>query len=247
MKIFCVALVMLFLLASCGDSSDSNPLGAPLFSVEDESTWGFALMAAMPEQEIYLYQREDVAMLYMGGQVLYFDDWANLFGGAARGAFPQMLYHDLDGDGRNELAISVVSGSGTGVALNNLYVLSFDEDGNHRLHYLLGWNVNDWFDIGLDFEIIEGESAFKFHFAGEDFIVNIFDDEYSTPLMGIGVGDIVSFWFDDSDIVVYVAVGKQYEGWTPVFFGGLQGKVLFDGEEFELKWKSFNLYTGGVE
>lgn len=219
----------------------NNPLGAPLFFPDDERAWDFALAAAVPGHEIYLYWVEDISVVYINGQVLRFDNWAPLFGG--RIVYPQMLYHDLNGDSGKELAIIIPSGSGTGLSLNNLHVLSFDESENYRHHHLRGWDVNDWFDIPLEFETIEGESAFRFNIFGESFVIDIFNDEFSTPLQGIGVGNIVNFWFDGTDIIVYIAVEKHYEGWTPVFFGGLQGKVMFDGEDFWIEWCKFQDYV----
>jgi len=219
-----------YLLSHLGIDEDTiinNPLGAPLLNLFDERTWDFALTGAIMGENIYLYiaNETELTILYYKGQIIYFTDWPPIGG---RGVYPQLLYHDLNGSGRKDLAIIVHAGSGTGVSLSNLHVLSFDDEGNHHITYLLGRDVHEWMTAPMDFEVIEDSETFRFYFAGQSYIIDCFSFEGET-LISVGTCSVASFWFEGTQIKTVVAIAARYETRSPIYFGNANSVVRFDG------------------
>ena len=231
-----------YILSSLGMDEDiviNNPLGAPLLNIFDETTWEFALIGAVSGENIYLYSIElETTVLYYNGQIIYFTDWPPV---GLRGSFPQLLYHDFDGDGRAELAIIVHAGSGTGVALNNLYIISFDDEGNYSVAYLRGGDVHEWMTIPMDFEMIEGTDTFRFYFAGQSYIVDCIALE-GEILINVGTCSVAMLWFEDTQIKTTVAIAMHYDRFSPSYFGEVNATVVFDGANFVIKDYVFTLY-----
>jgi len=117
----------------------NNPLSAPLFNQFDENTWDFALIAAVDNEEIYIYSglSADGVIVHYKGQSIFFENW--LWTGRT---YPQIKYFA----NIRQLVIILPAGSGTGVSLDNLYILSFDEIGNYQLAYLLGTAAHEQLD-----------------------------------------------------------------------------------------------------
>ncbi|MDP4182311.1 MAG: hypothetical protein Q8942_14630 [Bacillota bacterium] len=94
-------------------------------SWEEFNDSDFPLIASIPEKGIYLYAIKD------GGVVLYINnkghyyDWEYL---TPRFILPQMRVYDYDKDGKDELAVVLYIGSGTGFSVEELHIVEISEN-----------------------------------------------------------------------------------------------------------------------
>lgn len=84
-----------------------------------------SLIAEIPERNIRLYGTSDSVVLQIGDRERAFD-WAYM---TPRMIMPVMHAADFDADGDDELAIILHVGSGTGIAIDELHIVEFDESG----------------------------------------------------------------------------------------------------------------------
>ncbi|MCL2016599.1 MAG: hypothetical protein FWG68_10175 [Defluviitaleaceae bacterium] len=200
-----------------------NPLSAPFFNQHDETTWDFALLAAVNDEKIYLYggSAVDGVILHYKGQQLFFEDW--LWTGRT---YPQVRYFaDI-----RQLAIILPAGRGTGVSFDNLYILSFnelDETGGYTLAYLLGTAAHERLE-NMSIHSVENNS-FVLDFFGEEILVELeteleteVESTVSNSILGVNTGNIANFEFCENAIISRIALGVEYERGS---FGGFFGEV----------------------
>lgn len=85
------------------------------------------LLASIPEEKVYMYG-------YAGGDgvILRVNDKYQLFRWiyiAPRAVQPQLSYGDFDQDGKKEIAVTLYTGTGTGVSVHQLYIVEVQNDG----------------------------------------------------------------------------------------------------------------------
>ena len=224
-----------------------SDLGYRLFSYVDESTWAkYPLYAVLEEEDIYLYGSGDYGygdvgmILRLNGRYCFFD-WPGL---TPRGILPQMMVHDFDGDGAEELAVLLYVESGTGVAMMDCHVLSIMEDGNpvstrYADYSLLANNISEWMTAQIYTQLADDGETFRLYFAGNSYTIECHSNDDSGVFTGVSYGHIVGFEFDGARITTTIAVGSMYENYaTPQFFGEIKAVVVFDGERF-----TFDEYT----
>lgn len=96
---------------------------------EDYDAARMPLLSALPDKGIYLYgiKEFDGVMLFAGEDRQYFD-WQYL---TPRFILPQMQTGDFDADGKDELAVILYIGSGTGVSIEDLHIVELSGEQNH--------------------------------------------------------------------------------------------------------------------
>jgi hypothetical protein len=191
-------------------------------------------------------------VLYYKGAGLHFD-WHGI---TPRNIFPELLYHDFDGDGAKELAVTLYYASGTGVSLMSLHILRFDENENHRLsptvtEYVLSFdNIDDWLTEPILSTLSADGESFVMEFNGESHMIELLT-EYQVhdgttidyTFAGVEPGLIVKFEIEDSQIKATVALGVMYEeSAMPHYFGKITADVVFDGDRLQLEGYNFALY-----
>ena len=94
-------------------------------SVEEYEASNFPLIAAIPDRNIYLYGvKPGGVILYVEGTGHYYK-WDYL---TPRFILPKMYAGDFDADGKEEIAVSLYIGSGTGYAVEDLHVVEISGD-----------------------------------------------------------------------------------------------------------------------
>ena len=144
---------MLSELNTAASTIINNPMAAPLFNPNDENTFDFALLSAIDNEGIYLYGGMNLSgvKLHYKGQTIHFEDWPSV-----SMVYPQMLYSDFrGGGGGRELAIIMSAGRGTGVSIQNLYIVWFDNTGEYNLVYLNGIQAHEQLLNHIYFEDID--------------------------------------------------------------------------------------------
>ncbi|MDN4608669.1 hypothetical protein [Sporosarcina highlanderae] len=83
------------------------------------------VVGKIPEANIYLYATEregnlEKFRLEANGVIQYFPFWINV---SNETYWPQLIYHDINHDGKKELIIILTQGYGTGIILQEVHVL----------------------------------------------------------------------------------------------------------------------------
>jgi hypothetical protein len=216
-----------------------NPLGWPEFSPFDDSTWEFHLLASMPQHGLYLYGEGSYATtIHHNGRISNINVRSGV---STRGNVPQILYHDLDGDGINELAMITHAGAGTGVSVSHLHLLTRQPSGDWVLSHSLEnfWDdLNNWFKPPMFHEVTEDGDAFYLHFDGEKFLFDITEDYQIYGNFEISYGTHIGFEFEDNQIKVYIAIATVCETFPNPgyvhYFGSVTANVIFDGQSLFL-------------
>jgi hypothetical protein len=185
----------------------------------------------------------DGMVLYQNGYGTYFD-WPGL---TPRLVLPQMLYYDFDGDGKKELAVTVYSGSGTGVDMMDLYILTIEDGDNeskpsYTEHSLLSLDVDEWMTEEIITTLADDGKSFNLGFVGNSYTIDCIAGMDSGAFTGIAFGDIVYFSFEESRIRAKIALGAAYENSAvPDYFGCVEAYVIFDGAALTLSDYTFTL------
>ena len=215
MKKFLALLLVAILLSACNSPVTDDITEVPLF-------------AELPDDDIYLYND---FLRYKGKDIPF--EWEGI---TPRQILPELLYHDFDGDGKKELAVTVYYGSGTGIALMSLHILKIEENTNAFTEYVISVdNIEDWFTEPISATLSEDGESIVLHFDGENHVI-------SEPVLtgytfsGVGTSYTVLFAFDGTRIKATIALAMLYEeGVFAHYFGEVHADVVFDGEGFRLE------------
>jgi len=212
----------------------------------------FPLYASVPEDEIYLYGivgenfRRDV-VLFQEDCETYFSGW----GGDAWRGYTEMIYHDFDGDGKKEIGVVAYQGSGTGVYLSDLHIVSVEKietggwDANkncptykykHIDHALTHEDVTAFFSQGLESKRGKQENTVEFSFGKKTWTANLEPDVTWDENEEVHVGTHIRFWFEGNEIKLSAIPYVNYieylmPGWL---CGDFTADVTFDGREFHI-------------
>lgn len=85
------------------------------------------LLASIPKEKVYLYGYSggDAVIIRIGNNYQLFH-WSYT---SPRGILPRMGYADFDQDGKKEIAVSMCTGTGTGVSVDQLYLVKTHKEG----------------------------------------------------------------------------------------------------------------------
>jgi len=179
-----------------------------------------------------------------------FFDWPGI---TPRIILPELLYHDFDGDGTKELAVTLYHGSGTGVAMMDLVILKIEE--SKRAHWdkpvytefmLSAFDIHEWIGVKFSATIAEDQKAFYLDVLGRRYTLSedMLELALEYPFTGaILFGNIVYFRFEGTQIRTEIAFGMELEGIAgPAYFGDIEASVTFDGKNLKLEDYSFRPY-----
>ena len=200
-------------------------------------TTGLERLAYVPGTDIALYGSESTwgISLRHNGRITRFPHW---LGPCHRQIMPQLLYHDLDGSGENNLAVILHVGASTGVSVQELHVLSVDGD-SYRTASLLIDGAHTWMEAPWEAHPLD-DGKFEFIFAGDSYTIDL---GYDGILSHVWFRDIINFWFEDTEIHVRIAMGAIYETiGSPIYFGEITAQVIFEGGGLTLRNYTFHVY-----
>ncbi len=153
-------------------------------------------------------------------------DWPHI---TPRGCQMEGALLDIDGDGADELAVSVVSGTGTGVSVQDLYIVEMADDrtslSEHRLPEEQLALLTEMLTCAAD---------------GTDITFSIEDQTLTVSAEGTvdtfpHLGEYVSFAFSKNGIRMTVGIPVRYTGSAIDFFlAELSANVLFSNGQFGL-------------
>ena len=244
MKKLLVLIVFVFALTVFAQNAQAAdkfaPHGTVIAGEDDDSD--FPLYAYISPENIFLYGVKSGGwILYHNGKSASFD-WPGL---TPRFILPELLYHDFDGDGKRDLAVILCVGSGSGVSIMDLHILTnkgTEESPDYADHALLGEDVDEWLDEKIS--LAPGRNnEYRLDFCGKSYTVKL-DVDLSEigEVTDVGYGDIVSFSFEGGRIKTTIAVGASFEGMVLEYFGDIEADVVFDGKRFKLENHAFVLH-----
>ena len=173
--------------------------------IQDNNPEGVYLLAEIPEDKVYMYVSAGVDVILRVKDHIQYFPWVYT---SPRSGMPIMEYQDYDKDGIKEIAISLYTGTGTGVSVDDFYLVKSRQDGTLEAvkfspaQYLpqLGERITAQYasDSGLQF-FIDGEMA------GEPVDISALTEwaEYGT----IGMGEQIAFRADGDEMLLYVVPG----------------------------------------
>jgi len=204
------------------------------------------LLASIPERGIYLYAMDNGIRLKADTREKDYD-WVH---GTPREIPPALQIGDYDGDGQEELAILLYSGSGTGISIYDLYIVALEGPGGEilaarhfdkesylrQLQQAIDFQTRD--DDGvLTAEITVGNKA-----TGLD--MTSFPLDELGPIYGMPIlGNIVHFGADAAGLHASFGVGVAFEkAFSPQYIGMIHADVDFQGHDFQLVNMHFEPY-----
>ncbi len=225
-----VLLIMTAILlnTACTSTSSTEP---------DSSAEQLSLLAEIPEDEIFLYARESDGVLLKIGEHERTFDWEYM---TPRMVMPEMQTYDVDADGENELVILLYIGSGTGVSINELRIIEFDESGHIVDHVFKSEDYRAQVGHNTEFRTLLREEALlgEITIGSNRYSVNLSEyqsDEYGKIADHLLYGNIVNFNNENQQMTVDFAIGIGIETFVePVYIGTLVADVSFRDGEFRL-------------
>ena len=212
------------------------------------------LIAAIPDKNIFLYGIKDKGVILYYNNTGHFYDWNYM---TPRFVLPRMELADFDRDGREELAVILYAGSGTGYSVEELHIVGVSEnkvlsDDPKDKNYLLPNKeyFKDYIFTNYE-EQLKKQIKLNTHKKGSSLMadvtvgkkVNSFElanTEDDIDNNNIVFGNIVGFEIKDKKILARFALGairKSYA--SPDFIGEINSEVDFDSGVFTLKNLSF--------
>lgn len=231
-------------------------------SIEDYNSTNLPVIAALPNDNIYLYG------IKPSGTVLYyknsghFYDWGYL---TPRFILPEISLGDFNNDGHKELAVILYVGSGTGYSIDELHIvdlygnefISKDPNNknfmeiNHRYFDDNCFDQNDYLSQ-LD-RLIKYKAYYK---AGK--LMGRMTVNNQTTIINLGnyipsdarfdlrqklsYGDIVKFYTEGNILRAKLAIGIMNQTYaTPSYFGDIYADVMYRKGKFRLKNLRFQI------
>ena len=189
-------------------------------------------VAALPEDNIYLYNDNGNMMLFQDGHATSFSDL-----GHEKYDYPKMACLDLDGDGEKEIAVVAIVGSGTGLCITDLHILklmTYYDEIYYKDFVLTHKDVSTWFHENLKYERGKKADILELKIDGKTFTANLEPDKVWTG--ETKSGSHVYFTFKGNGIRLRTIMSANYEE-GPTWgdsFGHFIADVTFDGKQFSL-------------
>ncbi|RJX38026.1 hypothetical protein D3P09_18285 [Paenibacillus pinisoli] len=192
-------------------------------------------LAELPEHDIALTAVENGVILRAGERQQAFD-WLYM---TPRAIMPNMMLRDWDGDGKNELAIILYIGSGTGVSVSDLRIIEIEEAGFKDTYF----DPDDYVQQVLN---VAGFSAFKENeelkgkltLGDSAHIVSLkeYDENEIGKVMDkLVIGSISDFSFEADRIVASFGAGIAVEKFaTPIYVGNIEADVAYESGTYQL-------------
>lgn len=257
MKGFTLSMIVVacMVVTSCGDR------GIPMQAVESESPSSEvvvqspeavqsspapkvqprgALVASLPEHEVYMYGEESVGVtLQVGDRSRHFD-WVYM---TPRQIEPVMEVNDYDGDGEDELSIVLYVGSGTGISIEELHIIELNEatledhvfdNSVEQVSSKVSFNVemdNGGIPTG---EIRIDSDVYPIEFP----LYN--EEEQGKIYEQLIFGSIIGFYTVEGQLKARFGAGVHYEQWVmPEYIGDIIADVTYEGGAFRMSNYTF--------
>lgn len=212
----------------------SEPTTEPTAKPTDNKT--ISIIAKIPTENIYLYGLYKGQGGYKGGVLLQKGDLMTEFPwhySTPRDVMPVMSYQDYDNDGVDELAVILYVGSGTGVSVDELHIIKFEE--NNMIDYCL---PDELYSVDLTKKLIltPENNQRKVELSIENQKITIVNDKDLGKITSIyPLGDIIYFTFINNEIIANFSVGIQFEiASYPRFMASLTAKVNLKDGKYQL-------------
>ncbi len=193
----------------------------------------YPLLGKLEEEDVYLYEDKGKGgVLVKGEYVQYLELGENGFF-THRGVLPELHSGDFDGDSKNEIAVVLYVGSGTGISFEELYVL--DEDEAYKEMYTVYPLSNEEYSSQLEESLtysLNDDNHVTMSIGSSEYDLNIIED-----FTGLSSGVISYFFIEGNDIYLYSLLGANRLGMNEPIYEGmcwLKAKVNFSKEGFEL-------------
>lgn len=173
-------------------------------------------------------------LLFSKGRCQYFD-W---YYSGPRMDMPNLILRDYDGDGQQELAVILLAATGTGVSIEQLFMLEEQEDGlwseSEFTEYMQQVEAEIIWEYEEETRKILVRRAGADDPIGEMDVADLFaeDDVYES----VCIGDIVTFVPEDNEMYVQMLTGVRMQGEAVGQYGdyALRARVNYEKNRFTL-------------
>jgi hypothetical protein len=201
---------------------------APSTAMPPESE-PLSLIADIPDRDIRLYGAPDGVVLQIGEHEQAFE-WGYM---TPRGIMPVMHAADYDSDGEEELAINLHIGSGTGIAVDELHVVEFDETGRMEDHVFAKRDYTAQLDEQVRFRVVSRDSGVmgEIEIGTRTYHANLTSftlEDYGDFLDRLFYGNIVRFEVTPQKVTAEFGVSVGFDQLAiPQYIGTLQADVEY--------------------
>lgn len=214
-------------------------------SWEEYESSRFPLLAAIPDKNIYLYGiKSSGVILYVEEEGHYYD-WPYL---TPRLIWPRMYLSDFDADGRDELAVILYIGSGTGVSIEDLHIIELNKEedlSDFKDHSFGQYDYLSQLEKLVKLKTYDksGELMADIKIEGRSYTAKLKDIQsldYGSIDDNPCFGSIVRFNVEDGKLKVQFALGVTCEAFaTPFYIGDINADVRYFEGKFVLSNLSF--------
>lgn len=212
------------------EAVDSAPEGGTVVRIAETPDGAFALYGMVTDADMA------GVLLSFDGKCQYFDWYYT----SPQTVMPNIVNADYDGDGQEEIAVILHAYTGTGVSMEQLFMLEQQSDGS--------WTAveNTQYPEQIEAEVAciyrEDDKLLEIRDQKADRLIGKMD---LTVLMdetrvydGTYFGDIVSFVPEDDEIYVQLMPGIRMKDWAILSYTDeevLRARVVYDGQSFSLE------------
>ncbi len=199
----------------------------------------YPLLAKNEEEDIYIYEDKGSGTILVKGELVQYLDVGHDGIITPLGILPELHSGDFDDDNKNEVAIVLFVGSGTGISFEELYILDDDEgyEEIYKAYSLNNLEYTDLFHESIDYDIYNNDNV----------KMTIGDVEYNlngiTNLSELVLGNITYFKIDGNEINIYTKLGASITDMvSPQYddLGWLEADVKFSEEGYVLNDVIYN-------
>lgn len=163
---------------------------------------------------------------------------------------PVIRYQDYDGDGIKEIAMISRSASGTGLSVNDLYILEKVSSGGWKEHVFTSLDWSEILNKKLEYQVKDGRLTFSLDIKdgkGNKYITRIdkeLEEEWGDKITSVFFGSFGEFTFQEDKIYLKVLPFASVDDWatpqniSPEYFSF---EVLYNGS-FHLTRGITNVY-----
>lgn len=211
-------------------------------SFEEYEASELPLISAIPEKDIYLYDtKKDQLLLTVGDKKCYY----NWIAFTPRFILPRMFACDFDKDGKDELAVILYVGSGTGVSVEELHLLEIsDKIASQECFKDQVFSEEDYISqlkkaVTFKTYTKAGKLMGTITAGGKKYTVSLKEfqsDEFGKISNNLCLGSIVGFNSENSKLTAEFGVGISCKNVaSPQYIGHLYADLSFKAGKFEMK------------
>lgn len=196
------------------------------------------LLASTPKEKVYLYgyARDNAVILRINNKYQLFR-WGYT---SPRGILPRMGYADFDQDGKKEIAVSMCTGTGTGVSVDQLYIVKTRNDGTLSAMEFTPYQYNRQLTERISATYNQTEGMLQFFIddkkAGNAIDISSWIKE-KYQYSKIGFGEQISFKILKKAITLNFIPGCYFKNSCSALYDGIPNftaKVVYKKGEFSL-------------